>query len=111
MRETTRGKCLRGLVTRSVEGKALEAEGTANATACRQERVFRGVAGKPVWPECGGHGGEEQEAMEDPAEPVPEGPSGPGSVSGFNEVSGQRQLKGFHWYVVLHAFQENYPSS
>lgn len=102
---------MRGLVTLSVEGRALEAEGTANATAWRQEQVFRGVAGKPVWPERGGHGGEEKEVMEEPAEPGPKGPSGPGSVSGFNEVSGEGQLKGFQWYVVLLAFQENYPSS
>lgn len=102
---------MRGLVTLSVEGRALEAEGTANAMAWRQKRVFRGVAGKPVWLECGGHGGEEKEAMVEPAEPVLKGPSGPGSVSGFNEVSGEGQLKGFQWYVVLLAFQENYPSS
>lgn len=45
MRETTRVKCLSGLVMLSVVGRALEAEGTANAMAWRQERVFRGVAG------------------------------------------------------------------
>lgn len=44
MRETTRVKCLSGLVMLSVVGRALEAEGTANAMAWRQERVFRGVA-------------------------------------------------------------------
>ena len=36
------------------------------------------------WPECGRHGGEEKEVMEKPAEPVPKGPNGPGSVSGVN---------------------------
>lgn len=76
-----------------------------------RSRCSEGWLGSRCGPERGGHGGEEKEVMEEPAEPGPKGPSGPGSVSGFNEVSGEGQLKGFQWYVVLLAFQENYPSS
>lgn len=37
--------------------------------------------------------------VEKPAEPVPDGPGGPGSVSGFNKMSSEEQLKGFQWGV------------
>lgn len=49
----------KGSVMLSVWGKALEAEGTANVVAWRQERVFRGAAGDHVagvWPDEGENG-------------------------------------------------------